>query len=195
MQAVSQPAADGAFDADAAVELAEVRLEQGADGQVAFKLTLSPSKVAPAAAAQAVADAQAGEEAARQDVQQESADPGHMPASPDAVSSVGRPPLLRRRVEPPPTRPGALYDGAARGACWERGRLGHGAQCLRSDSACPSVLHQMLPRVVCDNNAASPGVLPFALAAAQNRHCAATCLLLQSCCASCATRWTRASPR
>lgn len=114
MQAVSQPAADGAFDADAAVELAEVRLEQGADGQVAFKLTLSPSKVAPAAAAQAVADAQAGEEAARQDVQQESADPGHMPASPDAVSSVGRPPLLRRRVEPPPTRPGALYDGAAR---------------------------------------------------------------------------------
>lgn len=89
-----------------------MRLEQGDDGQVTFKLTLSPSKLASAAAASAATDAQGREGSAPQ----ESADPGHMPLSPEAASSASRPPLLRRRVEP--SRPGALYDGAARGEHW-----------------------------------------------------------------------------
>lgn len=78
----------------AADEVAAVSLEEGADGQVAFKLTLSPSKLAEAAAAQ---------------------DRGHMPVSPSAASPASRPPLPRRRDV---TRPGALYDGAARGEWW-----------------------------------------------------------------------------
>ncbi len=125
-RALSQPDAEGAVATEAAEELAEVRLEQGDDGQVTFKLTLSPSKLASAAAASAAADAQAGgEEGSREVAQQQgAADPGHMPASPDAASSAARPPLSHRRVEPPPPRPGALYDGAARGAHWAGGWWG-----------------------------------------------------------------------
>ncbi|PSC72251.1 brefeldin A-inhibited guanine nucleotide-exchange 2-like [Micractinium conductrix] len=84
-EAMAEAEADLAAD-----EVAAVSLEEGADGQVAFKLTLSPSKLAEAEAAQ---------------------DRGHMPVSPSAASPASRPPLPRRRDV---TRPGALYDGAAR---------------------------------------------------------------------------------
>jgi hypothetical protein len=77
-------------------EQVEVKLEEGEDGQVSFKLTLTPTKLASAAAAEAAAQA---------------ADPGHMPASP-AASSASRP---IRRSESMAPRPGALHDGAARG--------------------------------------------------------------------------------
>lgn len=85
-------------------EVAAVSLEQGEDGQVAFKLTLSPSKLA--AAAEAAAEAT-----------QQHADPGHMPVSPaSAAGSSAQRPFARRRTEAAAPRPGALHDGAARGA-------------------------------------------------------------------------------
>jgi hypothetical protein len=78
-------------------EEVEVRFQEGEDGQVCFKLTLSPAKAAAAAAAE------------------HDADPGHMPVSPAAAAgSAGRAPASRRTEGSVP-RPGALHDGAARG--------------------------------------------------------------------------------
>ena len=89
--------------AASATEEVEVSLQEGEDGQVAFKLSLSPSKVAGAAEADA-------EEAGVAVAEHHEVDPGHMPVSPS------RGPAARhgtsRRPEP---RPGALHDGAARG--------------------------------------------------------------------------------
>lgn len=96
----AQPAAAPPAAADGE-EQVEVSLQEGADGQVAFKLTLSPSKAAPVAAPEAAEE-------------QHSADPGHMPVSPSsatAAAASARPPLPPR-IE---LRPGALHDGAARG--------------------------------------------------------------------------------
>ena len=79
-------------------EQVEVSLQQGEDGQLSFKLSLSPSKPAVAAATPEPTH---------------EADPGHMPASP-AASSAGRPTAVRRSESVAP-RPGALHEGAARG--------------------------------------------------------------------------------
>lgn len=101
-------------------EHVELQLEEGEDGEVRFKLTLSPSKAAP--------DAEAAEDAA---------DPGHVerqesagPAA-DAAAAVSPalpPPPPRRRTEEMPARPGALTNQAAKGvgvACvWLGGIVG-----------------------------------------------------------------------
>lgn len=107
--APAEPASPPQQPEAAGEEEVEVSLQAGPDGQ--FKLTLSPSKLAAAAA-------EAGEAV------QQHADPGHMPVSP--ASAAGGPaqrPFARRRTEAAPSRPGALHDGAARGAhtvgrCW-----------------------------------------------------------------------------
>lgn len=85
-------------------EQVEVSLQESQDGQVAFKLSLSPSKQAalPAAAAPAAGAAE------------HEPDPGHMPVSPSSATGGGapRPAGMRQHIE---LRPGALHDGAARG--------------------------------------------------------------------------------
>lgn len=99
--AVAEPVSPPQQADAAGEEEVEVSLQAGPDGQL--KLTLSPSKLAAAQAA--------GEAA------QHPADPGHMPVSPASAAggSVQRP-FARRRTEPAAPRPGALHDGAARGA-------------------------------------------------------------------------------
>jgi hypothetical protein len=82
-------------------EQVEVSLQAGGDGQVAFKLTLSPSKAAAPASAEP---------------RLQEADPGHMPTSPlGAGGPGGRPHTGRRSESTASSRPGALHDGAARG--------------------------------------------------------------------------------
>lgn len=83
-------------------EQVEVSLQTGDDGEVFFKLTLSPSKIAAAGAAAADGEAAAVHEA----------DPGHMPVSSGGGSATR--PAARRRSEALQPRPGALHDSAAR---------------------------------------------------------------------------------
>lgn len=103
-QSVAEPAAaspasvaapGSAADQEAGEQVA-VSLEHGEDGEVSFKLTLSPSKAAAPP-----------EEA-------HTADPGHMPTSP-AAGSTSRSATSRRSDAALHHRPGALHDGAARG--------------------------------------------------------------------------------
>ncbi len=100
--AAAEPASPPQQPEAAGEDEVEVSLQAGPDGQ--FKLTLSPSKLA--AAAEAAAEAT-----------QQHADPGHMPVSPaSAAGGSAQRPFARRRTEAAAPRPGALHDGAARGA-------------------------------------------------------------------------------
>lgn len=151
--------------AAAGEEQVEVSLQEGADGQVAFKLTLSPSKLAPAAAPED---------------EPHSADPGHMPVSPPSsatAAAASSRPVLPLRIE---LRPGALHDGAARGelpacctCCMGCPAAAAAASCLL---CCPSLLLDQPAAAACISPATTTGPE-------------------QSCCPSCVMRWTRASRR
>lgn len=90
----------------------EVSLQEGEDGQIRFQL--SPSKLVPAAAAEDAGHVPSSPLLQQpQPLQQSSAasTPFASAATPEAAAAVGR------RWQPEPSRPGALVEGAARGAC------------------------------------------------------------------------------
>jgi hypothetical protein len=97
-----EPVPGTSHGSSAASEQVEVQLEEGADGEVRFKLALSPIKV-PASA-----DSAGG-----------AADPGHTRTPPPegaAAVTAALPQLARRpRSEEMPARPGALTNQAAKG--------------------------------------------------------------------------------